>query len=329
MTKVKHATIVGVDLGGTSLRALVVDSNNKVLGVEKDPTNAAQKPGGLIRDMAAVVERAIKTAGLKRADIAAVSVGAPGAADPEKGIIHKAPNLGWIEVPLAAELKKLLGLPVFVENDVSAGVIGEHALGAGEGTSELVGIFVGTGIGGGIITGGKLNGGSTGAAGELGHTVVLADGPVCSCGHRGCAEALASRWAMERDVRAAIKSGQKSIVLTLMEETNRTRMTSSIIAKALKKGDKVMTDVFSRSQYYLGILVANAVNSLDPERVVIGGGIAARLGEEYVQPARATAYEYFLRQADTERVEIRCGVLGDNANALGAVVTARKKLDQS
>jgi glucokinase len=229
-------------------------------------------------------------------------------------------------VPLSAELKKLLRVPVFAENDVNVGVAGEHALGAGRGAKELVGIFIGTGIGGGIISRGELYLGMRGAAAEVGHMIIQADGPLCGCGNHGCIEALASRTAMERDVRAAIRAGQKSCVLKLMEERGKDRMTSSIIQRALKKNDPLMRKVVKRAQYFLGIAVANVVNILDPECVVLGGGVTERLGEEFVAPIRKTAYENFLRRHDAERVKIVPGILGDNAGALGAVVLARKRL---
>jgi glucokinase len=321
--------IVGVDLGGTSLRALVVNRKNELLAMEKIPTKASQRPFRLIADIAAVVEEAIRRAGLKKRDVRAVSVGAPGPTDPYRGIVHSAPNLGWREVALAAQLKALLHLPVLADNDVHVGAIGEHVLGAGQGTRDMIAIFVGTGIGGAVISQGRLYEGSSGAAGEVGHTVVKVDGPLCGCGHRGCVEAIASRTAMEREVRAAIRKGHKSIVLKIMKETHRARMTSSVLARALKKNDKLMRKVLAEAQFYLGILVANMVNVLDPERVVIGGGINERLGEGFVGPIRVAAHQYFLRPKDVHRVKIVGGLLGDNAGALGAVVLARQRLGKS
>src|SRR3989449_6013888 len=318
--------IVGVDLGGTSMRALVVDADYQVLGEDKEPTNPKEKPVKLIADLANVVEQAVERAGLKMKEVRAVSIGAPGAVDSERGIVFEAPNIRWRDVRLGAKLRKTLQVPVLVENDVNVGVVGEHVLGAGRGTKELVGIFVGTGIGGGIIVKGKLYEGSRGGAGEIGHTVLMVNGPICSCGHRGCAEALASRTAMGRDVPAAIKSGARSMVLEYMKARRKDRMTSSVIQAALKKKDKIMGEVMARAEFYLGILVANFVNFLDPERVVIGGGVAERLGEDFVGPIRQTAYEYFLRHRDRHRVKILPGRLGDNAGALGAVVLARQRL---
>ncbi|HEV2492309.1 MAG TPA: ROK family protein [Terriglobia bacterium] len=322
----KADIIVGVDMGGTSVKALVVDGKNRILAVEKMPTDRAQKSRGLIADIAALVARAIHKSAAKRSVLCAVSIGAPGAIDPKAGMVRKAPNLGWQNVPLGRELGKLVRVPVLVDNDVNVGVVGEHAFGAGERVDEMTGIFVGTGIGGGIISKGRLFEGSSGAAGEVGHTVLLVDGPLCSCGHHGCAEALASRTAMERDVRAAIKAGRKTAIPEIMKQRHKDRMTSSVIHAALKAKDPLMREVMGRAQYYLGILVANVVNLLDPERVIIGGGLAERMGEEFVQPIRRNAYEYFLRQADTQRVKIVPGSLGDNAGALGAVVLARQRL---
>ncbi len=319
--------IVGIDMGGTSVRALVVSPANDILAVEKTGTNPAAKPERIIADLAGLVEDVLRAGGVKRQHLRAVSIGCPGAVDPEHGIVYHAPNLGWDKVALGPKLGKLLRTPVLVENDVNVGVAGEYALGAGRGAQELVGIFVGTGIGGGIMSGGRLYQGARGAAGEVGHMIVQIDGPRCGCGNHGCIEALASRTALERDVRAAVRNGHKSMVLKLMKERGKDRMTSSVIQRALKKHDPVMLKVMKRSQYYLGIMVSNVVNLLDPDCVVIGGGIAERLGEEYVAPIRKTAYEHFLRRHDADRVRIVPGTLGDNAGPLGAVVLARRRLE--
>ncbi|MGH9377436.1 MAG: ROK family protein [Terriglobia bacterium] len=322
----KKEIIVGIDLGGTSIKALAVDGKNKILATGKKKTEAGQKPKGLIKEIAKLVEEAAKDAGVKMKGVVAVSIGAPGAIDVRRGVVTEAPNLRWKNVPLASELRLLLGTPVMVDNDVNVGVMGEHALGAGERVDHLVGIFVGTGIGGGIIIGGKLFEGANGWAGEVGHTVLLVDGPVCGCGRRGCAEALASRTAIERDVLEAIKAGAKSAVPEIMKERQRDRITSSVLQAALAKNDPVVKQVMKRAEFYLGILVGNIVNILDPQRVVIGGGIASRLGEDFVGPIRTTAYEHFLHADAAKRTKVVAGTLGDNAGALGAVVLARKRM---
>jgi glucokinase len=319
--------VVGVDLGGTSMRALVVDSSYQILGENKRRTKIKDKPRKLIEEIADVIEEAMDKADVKWSAIRAISIGAPGSVDPARGIVRHAPNLGWKDVRLGAKLKGIVGVPVLVENDVNVGAVGEHALGAAQGSRDLVGIFVGTGIGGGIILNNELYEGSRGAAGELGHMILMVDGPKCGCGKRGCAEALASRTAMERDVRAAVQAGHKSADFEIMKEREHTRMTSRIIQLALRRRDPVMRQVMERAQYYLGLLVAGVVNLMDPECVVIGGGLADRMHEDFVKPIRETAYRYFLQQRDAHRIRILPGLLGDNAGALGAVVLARKRLE--
>jgi len=319
----KKEIMVGIDMGGTRMRVLLVNAENEILGMQRAPTNPKRKADGIVADLAALVESTVLSANLTLSDVQALSIGVPGACDPVGGVVYHAPNLGWKMVPLGPKLEALLKLPVFVENDVNVGVMGEYAFGAGQGVRELVGIFVGTGIGGGIVIGGQLFQGARGAAAEVGHVVIEINGPLCGCGNRGCAEALASRTAMERDVRDAVRRGEKSLVLKLMQDRGRTRMTSSVIERALRAHDSVMERVMEHAQFCLGILVANVVNVLDPECVIIGGGIAGRLGREYVNPIRNTAYQYFLRRHDARRVKIMPGILGDDAGPLGAVYLAR------
>ena len=322
----KDGIIVGVDLGGTSIKALAVDHKNKILAAEKKKTLASTGAQDLIREIAGLVKKAASNAGYKLKAVEAVSIGAPGPVDVRHGIVREAANLGWKDVPLASDLKALLDVPVVVDNDVNVGVVGEHALGAGNKAAELVGIFVGTGIGGGIISRGELFQGSNGWAGEVGHTVVLPDGPICSCGRRGHVEALASRLAIERAVFAAAEAGRKTVITEILRERQKDRITSSVIQEALARNDAVMREAMERAQYYLGILVANVANILDPERVVIGGGIAARLGEGFVGPIRKTAAQYFAHAQAEHHVRIVPGTLGDNAGALGAAVLARQRL---
>jgi glucokinase len=322
----KKGIIIGVDLGGTSIKAIAVDRKNTILATAKTKTPSSPSPKAVAAEIAGLVKKAANGAGYKLKQVSAVSVGAPGQVDGASGIVCEAANLGWKNVPLGAEVEALVGAPVVVENDVSAGTVGEHLLGAGEQAQEMVGVFVGTGIGGGIISRGKLFPGSRGWAGEVGHTVVQADGPVCSCGRRGHVEAFASRVAIERAVWEAIKSGQKSVIPQILKEREKERITSSIIQAALARNDRVMRSVMERAEFYLGILTANLMNILDPECVVIGGGIAERLGETFVGPIRKTAYEFSPRSHSARKLRIVAGALGDNAGALGGVMLARHRL---
>jgi len=318
--------MVGVDLGGTSLMVVALDSKGKILadrtrstkpelGADKVTERIAETIGKLLDDMGR---------GGRKAE--GVCIAAPGAIDRENGLVLRAPNLDWTEYPLAKKLGQLLPSPVVLDNDVNAGAVGEHVLGAGRGARNMVAIFVGTGIGGGIIINDELYYGSRGSAGEVGHMKILADGPVCGCGRRGCAEALASRTSMERDVESALKAGRESAIPEIMKRDGRDRMTSSVIQEALQRRDALMEEILRRAQLYLGLLVASVVNLLDPQCVVIGGGIVERLKEEFLRPVQVTAYEHFLRVKDRNRVKIVASELGDHAGGVGAAVLAWRVL---
>ncbi|HZS39069.1 MAG TPA: ROK family protein [Polyangia bacterium] len=319
--------VVGVDLGGTKMHAAAVDEHGRVLGEARCKTLPDEGAGAVIERIAKIVRDAVKASSHPLADVQAVCVGVPGGVDAHTGIVDRAPNLGWEHVPLGPELSAALGgVRVFLDNDVRVAVLGEFAYGVGRGAQTMVGVFVGTGIGGGVVVGGRLHLGARGAAGEIGHMCLDPSGPRCPCGRIGCAEALASRTSIERDVRALVKRGRKSKVLKLMAKENRPRLTSSVIARALADGDKVMRKVMARAQFHLGLLVGNLVNALDPEVVVIGGGIAERLGEDFVTPIRAGARERFLVERDADHVRIVPTQLKDQAAPLGAAFVARQRL---
>jgi glucokinase len=244
--------------------------------------------------------------------------------NPETGVVYNPPNLpGWDEIALGPRLAEALGVPVAVENDVNLGTLGEFALGAGRGTRDMVGIFVGTGVGGGLILDGALRSGFRHAAAEVGHMIVLADGPVCGCGKRGCLESVASRTAIERDIRLGLAAGRQSAIPKLMK--GRGRMSSGVLAKALLSGDPLVSEVLGKAQWYLGLHVASVVNLVDPEMIVLGGGVVEALGDGFLEPVRLTARQYYIQQTDAEKVRIVAAQLGDLAGVLGAAVLARQK----
>ncbi len=321
-----HGLMVGVDLGGTSMTAVALDGRGRVLASRKRSTCPELGPDGVNRRIAATVRKLLKDLGKKSKRVQGIGIGAPGTVDPEKGVVLYAPNLNWQNHPLAESLSRLLRLPVTLDNDVNGGAVGEHALGSGQGAENLVAIFVGTGIGGGIILNHRLYHGSCGGAGEVGHIKILADGPLCGCGCKGCAEGLASRTAMERDMRQAVDSGRPSRVPDIMARLGRERMTSRVIQEALREGDPLMREILQRAQHCLGLLVASLVNLLDPDCVVIGGGIADRLKDEFLEPIRATAGRHILRASHLEPVRIVPSRLGDHAGSVGAAVLAWNRL---
>ena len=328
MAKKKRMTgshVIGMDLGGTKILAAVVDEEGHVVAEAKVKTRPEKGPEAVIERMAEAARDAVQRLKLSWDAIRGVGVGAPGPVDPDAGIVYHTPNLpGWEEVPLTSQLGKALGVPVFLENDVNLGTLGEYILGAGQGTKDMVGIFVGTGIGGGLILDGKLHSGFRYAAAEVGHMILLADGPVCGCGKRGCAEALASRTAIERDIWLGINAGRESRIPELTG-SDPERLTSGVLAQALREGDPLVSEVVSRAQWHLGLLTASIVNLVDPEMVVFGGGLIEALGDDFLSPVRVTARQYFIQQAGADRVRIVAAKLGDHAGVLGAAALARWK----
>jgi glucokinase len=320
--------VVGVDLGGTKVLAGVIGADGEIIATAKRATKAEAGVDTVVERIVKTVRNAVDEAKLSLSDIEAICSAAPGPLDPETGTVRNAPNLpGWSSVPFARLLSEGLdGRPVFIENDANLGALGEHVLGAGQGYRSLVGIFVGTGIGGGIIKDGKLWQGAHRTAGEIGHTIVLAEGPVCGCGSRGCLEALASRTAIERDIWAAIKAGRESKITEIIKREQRERLTSSILAEAFNQKDPLVTEIISRVQFYLGLTVANILNLIDPQLVILGGGVVEALDESFIEPIRQTAYQYTLNKLDVKTIPIVRAKLGDYSALLGAATYARQRL---
>lgn len=314
--------LVGVDLGGTSLKVVVVTPKGKILSRARCKTHAEEGAGAVMTRIVETVRAAMSEAGATQ--VRALGVGFPGPINPQTGVILHAPNLGptWNDLPLTDFLSEQLGCPAYLGNDVNVGAIGEHALGAGQGSNNMVTIFAGTGIGGGIILNGRLYQGVRFTAGEVGHTILLAGGPVCGCGKRGCAEALASRTAIEREIRSGLAAGRPSLLPQIHEELGRTDLSSSVLAAALERNDPLVQEVMNQAMYYMGLLVANVVNLLDPEVIVLGGGLVEQLGESYVVPVRETAEQHYLNQANKDHVRIVASRLADDAGVLGAAIMA-------
>jgi glucokinase len=316
---------IGMDLGGTKILAAVVSADGHIVAETKLKTKPDEGPDAVIERMVHAARGVAQKAQIGWQDILGLGVGAPGPMDPNSGIVYNPPNLpGWNEVALGPRLAKELGVPIFLENDVNLGTLGEHALGAGRGTQDMMGIFVGTGVGGGLILNGKLRSGYRHAAAEVGHMIVLADGPVCGCGKRGCLEAVASRTAIDRDIRLGLAAGRESLIPELTGGKFR-RLTSGVLAQAWRQGDALVIEILTKAQWYLGLLTASIVNLIDPEIVVFGGGVVEALGEEFLAPIRVTARQYFIQQAGADRVRIVAAELGDNAGVLGASVLARQR----
>lgn len=318
----KPSHVVGVDLGGTKILAGVFDSKLNDIGRSKLSTKASRGPDAVIKRIARCVCDAVDECDLDIRQVRAVGIGAPGAVDPESGKVIFGPNLDWHDVPLRKELEKQLDLPVFVENDCNVCTLGVYEKELEAKPRNLVGIFLGTGIGGGIIIDGKPYAGFNRTAGEVGHMVLEVGGPKCACGNRGCFEALAGRAAIFRKIQSAVKDGQKT-VLTEMLGPNLDNLRSGDLRKAIKRGDKFVERVIEEAAEYTGIAVANLINLLNPDVVVLGGGLISALGDEMMAIIIETAQDYAM-EGTHKGIEIVASSLGDDAGIVGAAVLARR-----
>jgi glucokinase len=308
----------GIDLGGTKIQTVVVDDDHNVLGSARRPTPTSGGPEDVAKEMAGALREAAKAAVLEPSSLAGIGVGSPGTI--EDGAVTRARNLpGWEGTfPLASTLKAALGPEVRVGNDVQVATDAEFKLGAGRPYDSLLGVFWGTGVGGGIVLDGKPWIGR-GGAGEIGHMVVKIDGARCTCGRRGCMEAYAGRAAMETHARKLHEQkGKKTDLFKLMKEHDRARLTSGIWSRALEHEDKLATHIVDRAIDALGAGVASAVNLLDVESVIVGGGLGVRLGDPYAKRIAQAMQPHLF--ADSRPPQVHVAALGDLGGAIGATL---------
>lgn len=320
----KAEYVVGVDLGGTKILAGVFNHTLEHVGASKLSTKSQRGVDKVIERIARCVQDAVDEADLTMKQVAGLGIGAPGAVDFGAGTVIFAPNMeGWKDVALKKELEKQLGLPVFVENDCNIAALGVYEAELKSKPKSMVGIFVGTGIGGGIIVNGELYSGANHTAGEVGHMVLEVGGPKCGCGNKGCFEALASRTAIFQQIKAGIKSGEKTI-LTEMLGNSLEDLRSGDLRKAIRRGDKFVDGIIEGAAEYIGIATANLINILNPEVVVLGGGVIEALADEMMSVIVETATDYAMPGA-MKGVEIVASKLGDNAGITGAAVLAKRQ----
>ena len=309
----------GIDLGGTKIQTVVVDADNKVLGQNRRPTPTEGGPEDVAAEMLSAMREAVEQAGLETGDLSGVGVGSPGDADEKTGVVSGARNLpGWIgPFPLGEHLSAQLGVPVRVGNDVQVAVQAEFELGAAKEFDTILGVWWGTGVGGGLILDGKPWLGR-GAAAEIGHVVVKMGGARCTCGRKGCMEAYAGRMAMEIKARKEVHRGAKTKLFEIMEERDRDRLTSGVWERAVQHGDDLAIRLIDRAVKALGAGVASCVNVIDPEAVIIGGGLGSRFGERYVRRIAARMHPHLF--VDDRPPAVRLAALGDLGGGIGAAL---------
>lgn len=304
--------VAGVDIGGTNVKVALVDGDHAVSSTAKVPT-PTDGPDAVIEVVAGLV-----------ADLdgspSAVGVGIPGPVD--DGVVSHPPNLaGWEDpVDVGGMLSDALDLPVALGNDVNVAVLGEWTAGAGTGARHLLGVWMGTGVGGGLILDGRPYSGATGGAGEFGHMIVRAGGAQCGCGRRGCVEAYAGRARMEAFAVRAASKGFDTELLDIRDGKDKDRMTSSVWAKALKEEDPLATRVFGEAVDAVAIGIASAINLLDLDRIVLGGGLAEKLGDDLVARIETAIEPHVFLPGDRQ---VAVAELGDDAGMVGAAALGR------
>jgi glucokinase len=314
---------IGIDLGGTNMQIGLVSPDMKMLAQAKRKTKADEGLDAIVARIVSGIEEACQHAAMPVAGVAAIGIGAPGAVDPDKGVVVEAVNLRWNDVPLAAILTKKLKVKTFLDNDVNVAVLGENRIGAGKNATDLLGVWVGTGIGGGLILNGRLYYGAALSAGEIGHTILH---PGRALGDRTLENACSRTAVVDRLVRL-IKSNHKSkLTAEVGEEYNKIKSrTLAMYYHGGAKPDRLVCQVVDHSAHELGIAVANVVTLLSLPRVVLGGGLTEALGKEYVKRVEASAREHAFPAACRE-VEVVESQLADAAGVYGAAMIAAERV---
>ncbi len=308
---------IGVDLGGTKIRIALIDEDGKVHQSIRIPTNTKSGAKGIIADISNCVKKDLK----KSKKALALGIGVAGQISTKKGIVTFAPNLGWEKVHLQSELEKALELPVIVTNDVRAATYGEWYYGAGKGYDDIVCLFVGTGIGGGVVSGGRMLEGSTNEAGELGHTTIVVDGRKCHCHNLGCLEAYAGGWAIAERTRERVEKDPRAGKTLLALAGDVEKITADTIEQAYIKKDKLSISIINETGHYLASGIVGIVNAFNPEVFIFGGGIM----NGFKKLKDTVEEEISLRAlpSASKKVKFVFDKLGHNAGAVGAAVLAR------
>ena len=306
---------VGFDLGGTKMLATVFDGNFKKLGRERKRTNGAEGAEAGVERVINTIDGALADAKIERGQLAGIGMACPGPLDLNKGVLIEAPNLGWKNVAIKQLLERQYGCPVVILNDVDAGVYGEYRFGAGRDARCVIGVFPGTGIGGGCVYEDRIIRGKVRSAMEIGH-VRVAPGPRCGCGRRGCLEAVASRLAISAAVAAAAYRGQAPHLMKHCG-TDLSKIRSSALADSIKAGDTAVEHIVRDAAATIGVALGGIINVMSPDVVVLGGGLVEAMPklfvEEVEKAARGTVMPSF---EDTFKVQV--AKLGDDATSLGA-----------
>jgi len=318
---------LGVDVGGTKILAALVAPSGEIVARERRETPREEPPRASVKAILAAMDGALAAAGVGASRLAAIGLAIPGVVDPDRGRVVVTPNMNLSGVQIASAVRKVYPVPVALGNDVNLGTLGEKWLGAARRARSAVGIFVGTGIGGGVIVDGRLVRGAREAAGEIGHIVMLPGGPRCGCGNHGCLEALASRSAIERELRAGMAAGRRTGLGKLIGR-RRGPIKSKVLRRALKARDPLATEVIRRAAEILGYACLTVRHLVDPDVIVLGGGVIEACGG-FVLPIVQKIVKADALPGARKGGEVVESELGDDAVALGAAALAMEAVGKS
>ena len=309
---------IGVDLGGTTIKAGLLNSEYEIIKKVVIPTGAERSSEEVLRDMAMLCREIMQEHNLTEEDVHSIGIGSPGIASPIEGIIHYASNLNFNEVNVRNEIQKYINLPVYVENDANCAALAEAICGAAKGEKDVVVMTLGTGVGGGIIINGKVYSGAFCGGGEIGHHVIEMNGRSCGCGRKGCLEQYASATALINDAKVAAQTNTESMLNELVKDGDLENMTAKIVFDAAQQGDEIAQAVLDQYFRYIAHGVANIVYMLQPSTVVLGGGMSAQK-ENLTGPVT-----HYVEQEMCPGLELRnpvkAAILGNDAGIIGAAL---------
>ena len=306
---------VGIDLGGTNIVAGVVNDRHEIVAFAKCKTACPRPSEEIVADMARMTREAVKKAGITMDEVKGVGVGSPGVCNKDTGVVERAANLGFENLPICAMLSEMLGKKVYIENDANAAALGEFIAGAAKDVNNCVCITLGTGVGGGVIIDGKVFAGSNFAGTELGHTVIEVDGELCSCGRRGCWEAYASATGLIRQTRRAMEEHRDSKMWDIAGSLDKVDGRTPF--EAMRAGDAAGKAVVDRYIYYIAVGLINMINIFQPEILCVGGGICKE-GETLLAPLRKYIDAEQFSKYSEKKTKLCVAALGNDAGIIGA-----------
>jgi len=310
---------IGIDIGGTNIRIALVDASGALVGINKQPTDAGREMHQILGDIAQGIGRLMSTHKVPRQELCGIGLGAPGFLSIQAGVIHSSPNLPTVrEVPVVSILHRLTDLPVYLENDANAAAIGEHWMGAGQGSRNLLCVTLGTGLGSGFIFNDTVWHGSNDLAGELGHTTLFPEGLPCKCGRRGCLEAYVSATGIVTRTEMALRAGRHSSLAGYLNRPHDPLSAYAVYEHA-QQGDRLSREILEETGSCLAIALANVLNLLDLETIIIGGQVA-QAGDLLLRPTIHAVTQRALR-APYYPIRILPAQLGDHAGVVGAAKT--------